>query len=146
MAYKGKYKIKNPEKYIGDVNNCIYRSSWERALMHWCDISSKVTKWGVEQVKIPYVCETDKKIHTYHIDFVIKFKNIKTWYLIEVKPDKETRPPGKIKNKFRFFKESFKWAKNSSKWAAATIYAARKNMKFEVWTENNLRELGLKIL
>ena len=25
----GKYEPKNPEKYIGDIHNIIYRSSWE---------------------------------------------------------------------------------------------------------------------
>lgn len=28
--YQGKYKPKNPEKYVGDINNIIFRSSWER--------------------------------------------------------------------------------------------------------------------
>lgn len=149
MAYKGRYKIKNIEKYVGDPSLITYRSSWERALMHFCDTSPKVTKWGSEVCAIPYVCQTDGKIHTYYIDFVIKFKNIKQWLLIEVKPAKETKPPRenkKANNKFRFFKESFKWKKNSSKWDAAVIYAGKKNMKFEVWTENHLRGMGLIIM
>lgn len=115
MAYKGRYKIQNLDKYVGNPTLVTYRSSWERALMHFCDTSSKVTKWGSECVTVPYVCKTDKNIHTYYIDFVIKFKNIKQWYLIEVKPEKETRPPRQSKNKFRFLKESCTWLKNSSK-------------------------------
>lgn len=146
MAYKGRYRIKNTEKYIGNIHNCIYRSSWERALMYWCDTSPKVTKWGVEYVKIPYVCETDGKLHTYHIDFVIKFNSIKQWFLVEVKPDKETRAPKPSKNRFKQIKEEFKWAKNNSKWNAATIYAGKKNMKFEIWTEHDLRKMGLVIM
>lgn len=146
MAYKGRYKVKNLDKYVGDPRLVTYRSSWERALMYFCDTSSKVTKWGSEVATCPYVCKTDGKIHTYYIDFVIKFKNVKQWYLIEVKPEKETRPPRQSKNKLRYLKEAFKWAKNSSKWDAAAIYAAKKNMKFEVWTEKDLKSLGLTIL
>lgn len=146
MAYKGHYSVKNPEKYIGDPKKITYRSSWERALMHFCDTSNKVTRWGSEVATVTYLCKTDNRFHTYYIDFVIKFKDIKQWYLIEVKPDKETKPPRMSKNKGRFMKESFKWAKNKSKWDAASIHAAKKNMKFEVWTEHDLKALGLLIL
>jgi hypothetical protein len=27
-GHKGKYVVKNKEKYVGDVNNITYRSSW----------------------------------------------------------------------------------------------------------------------
>jgi len=146
MAYKGKYKVKNVEKYVGDPLLVTYRSSWERALMYFCDTSPKVTKWGSEVAQIPYICKTDGKMHTYYIDFVIKFKNVKTWYLIEVKPHKETKAPRNSKNKLKLLKETFKYAKNTSKWDAASIFAAKKNMKFEIWTEKELKALGLTIL
>lgn len=145
MAYKGHYKVKNREKYIGDPSKIMYRSSWERALMHFCDTSSKVTRWGSECITITYVCKTDNRHHRYYVDFVIKFKNIKQWYLIEIKPEKETKTPRNSKNRRKFLKESFKWAKNTSKWDAAVIYAGNRGMKFEVWTEHDLRKLGLPI-
>lgn len=150
MAYKGKYKIKNPDKYLGKIDKCIYRSSWERSLMYFCDISPKVLKWGAEVVKIPYVCETDLELHTYIIDFVIQFRT-KKWYLIEVKPDKQTRSPKKKtpknnRQKYRAIKEEFTWAKNRSKWRAAKAFADKKGMTFSVWTEKDLRSLGLTIL
>ena len=46
QKYKGKFKPDNPSKYMGDVENIIYRSGWERRAMKyfdtdyygWCDI------------------------------------------------------------------------------------------------------------
>jgi hypothetical protein len=38
------------------------------------------------------------------------------------------------------------YAKNISKWEAATAYANRNGMKFEVWTEKTLKGLGIKLL
>ena len=38
------------------------------------------------------------------------------------------------------------YAKNTSKWEAANQYAADRGWKFEVWTENTLKRLGIKIL
>ncbi len=152
MAYKGKYKVKNKEKYLGDIGNVIYRSSWERALMYFCDTSPKVKKWGSEILKIPYISEIDFKHHNYIVDFLIQFSNDQ-WYLIEVKPKKEVKPPKAIPEKtenrkkhYRKIREHLTWSKNKSKWAAAKEYAARKGAKFAVWTEDDLRALGLKIL
>ena len=148
MAYKGRYKIKNRDKYLTNADYCIYRSSWESALMRWCDISTNVLKWGSEIVKIPYILKHGDsdlpKVHTYIIDFVIKFNNGQ-WYLIEVKPEKETKPPRNSKNKYKFIKESLTWEKNKAKWKFANEYAKSKNMRFAIWTEKDLRLAGIPI-
>lgn len=34
QTLKGRYTIQNPEKYIGDTKNIIYRSSWEKKNVH----------------------------------------------------------------------------------------------------------------
>ena len=52
-TYKGKYKIKNPDKYLGDPSNVIYRSGWELAVMNWADTSPQIRKWGSEETVIP---------------------------------------------------------------------------------------------
>lgn len=39
-----KWFPKNPEKYVGDVNNIISRSSWETKFMNWCDQNPAVIK------------------------------------------------------------------------------------------------------
>ena len=46
MVYSGRYSIKNPSKYTGDVANIVYRSLWEKAVFMWCDGNPKV-KSGV---------------------------------------------------------------------------------------------------
>lgn len=118
--------------------------------MYFCDNSNRVLKWGAEIVKIPYICETDLALHTYIVDFVIKFSTSK-WWLIEVKPDKQTREPKKRTPKNnrqnrRIYKENFTWAKNQSKWRAAEAYCKKRGIKFAVWTENDLKSLGIKLI
>ena len=47
--HQGKYKLRNPQKYKGDVSNCIYRSSWEYKFYVYCDHRTihyyTFTKW-----------------------------------------------------------------------------------------------------
>jgi hypothetical protein len=146
MAYRGKYTPKNKSKYVGDYTKITYRSLWERNLMRWCDENPDVKQWGSEEVVIPYVCATDGKKHRYFIDFAIIFKNGNK-YLVEVKPDKETKPPKPPKRKSkRYISEQLTYAKNQSKWKAANDFALDNGWKFVVWTENHLKSLGLKIL
>ena len=68
MSYKGKYKVKKPEKYDGDFTNVIYRSLWERQFFRWCEDNSDVVRWSSESVVIPYRCKTDNKMHRYFVD------------------------------------------------------------------------------
>ena len=42
MAYKSIYKLKNIEKYIGDPDKIICRSSWERKVCKYLDENIKV--------------------------------------------------------------------------------------------------------
>lgn len=143
-TYKGKYKIKNPDKYLGDPSNVIYRSGWELSVMNWADTNPSVVKWGSEECVIPYICETDKKIHRYFMDFIIKYKDGRT-VLVEVKPAKETLPPktGKGISRRRVITEGLTYIKNVSKWKEAKRYASDKGWHFEIWTENELRAMGL---
>jgi hypothetical protein len=98
MSYKGKYKVKKPEKYDGDFTNVIYRSLWERQFFRWCEDNSDVVRWSSESVVIPYRCKTDNKMHRYFVDVKVKFKSGKI-YLIEIKPEIQTKPPVKKKRK-----------------------------------------------
>ena len=96
MAYKTKYKIENPSKYIGDPTKIICRSLWERRVCKYLDENINVLRWGSEELIIPYYSPVDKKNHRYYPDFIAEIKdksgNIKT-YVIEVKPKKQTKPP-----------------------------------------------------
>lgn len=141
MSYKGRYKPLNPQKYIGDHTKIIYRSLWERKFMLFCDKNTNILKWSSEEIAIPYFFTIDKKVHKYYVDFIIQMKDknsqIKT-YLIEIKPNKQTKQPEKRKNTKKYVKELVEWEKNKCKWEAAKIYAKEKNWEFKILTENEL--------
>jgi hypothetical protein len=144
--YKGRYKVKNPHKYIGDVNNVVYRSSWERAAFKWLDENEDIVQFGSEEIIVPYVCGTDNKVHRYFVDLFFKTKEGKM-YLIEIKPKKELTPPKNPGKRTRkYIKESLTYVKNQSKWKAANEYALDHGMVFQVWTEETLKSLGISIL
>ena len=68
MAYSGRYKVVNVDKYKGDHTNVVYRSLWERHVFSWCDSNPKVKKWSSEELIIPYYYDVDKKYHRYFPD------------------------------------------------------------------------------
>ena len=143
MAYKGKYKPKNPSKYLGDPTKIIYRSLWERRFMVFCDGNNSVLSWGSEEIVVPYVSPIDNKKHRYYVDFIIETKNKKGFKevtLIEVKPKAQCREPIKKSTKpnRRFIREVARWGVNSAKWKAATEFAETKGWKFKILTEDDL--------
>jgi hypothetical protein len=144
-SYKSKYKPSYPNKYKGDPNNIICRSSWERRFCSWCDLNENIISWGSEEFFIPYVSPVDNRVHRYFPDFIIKVKEssgqIKT-YVIEVKPKKQTQPP---KQKSRvtkgFLYEAKTYAVNQAKWKAAVEFCKDRMLEFKIITED---ELGIK--
>lgn len=141
-TYKGKYRILNPKKYKGNINEVVYRSSWEFKFMRWCDTNPNVIEWGSETIVIPYVSPVDSKIHRYFVDFYIKVKDksgsIKK-YLIEIKPEKFTKPPPIPKKKTRrFIEEVFLYGTNQAKWKQANEYCKDRGWDFLVLTEKDL--------
>ena len=141
--YKGKYKIKNPNKYLGNPTNFIYRSLMERRFMEWCDSNDKCYKWSSEEVVIPYISPIDNKQHRYFPDFLIQTP--KGWFLIEVKPFTQSRPPKKLvvenlelKKKRRYIKSVQTWLVNEAKWKAATKVCEKKGWSFQILTEKQL--------
>lgn len=143
-TYKGRYRIENIKKYKGDISTVIYRSSWELKFMRWCDSNPSVLEWGSETVIIPYRSPVDNNIHRYFVDFYIKIKdkdNKILKYLIEIKPEKFTKPPAIPQKKTkRFIQEVFNYGINQSKWEAATSYCKDRGWQFLVLTE---RDLGI---
>ena len=93
---KGKFRPDHPEKYRGNPGNIIYRSSWELRCMNYFDQNENVLKWSSEELAIPYISPIDKRWHRYYPDFVIQMldeqNRVKT-VMIEVKPEKQTKPP-----------------------------------------------------
>lgn len=140
--YQGKYKPKNPLKYVGDPTDIIYRSSWELKFMMWCDSNPNVIKWSSETTIIPYVCPTDNRPHRYFVDFKIQVRTstdaLKT-YLVEIKPDAQTRPPETPKRKTkRYITEVMTWGKNDAKWRAAREFCKDRGYEFIILTEHHL--------
>ena len=142
MAYKGKYKPKNKSKYSGDPTNIIYRSLWERNAFRWCDDNPKVKSWSSEEVVIPYLYEVDKRYHRYFMDLKIVYTDGRT-VLVEIKPDKETRPPTGAKRTKRYINEGMTYVKNMNKWEAANEYAKDRGWEFQIWTEKTLSTMGI---
>jgi len=145
MTYKGRYRIKNSSKYKGNPTQIIYRSSWERQVFKWCDNHKDVLEWSSEEIIIPYRCKTDNKLHRYYPDVYIKTN--KGEYLIEIKPKKETNPPRiRSRKTKRYLTEVMTYIKNTSKWDAARGYCADRGYIFEIWTEETLKRMGIKLL
>tara|TARA_B100000902_G_scaffold139617_1_gene137698 strand:- start:138 stop:572 length:435 start_codon:yes stop_codon:yes gene_type:complete len=142
MAYSGRFKPTNITKYRGDYRNIIYRSSWEKVFMKYCDRNANIIEWGSEEVIIPYNSPLDNRLHRYFPDFYIKVKDISgrpKKYIIEIKPKKQTQEPviQRVKTK-KYIREVMEYAKNSAKWDAAITYCKDRMMEFKILTEDNL--------
>lgn len=140
-----KYEPTKPEKYIGDLEKIIYRSSWELKLMRWCDMNPSVISWNSEDLIIPYYSRADQKMRRYFMDFVIKMRvtdGTVITYMIEVKPEKQTVLPktGRGRSKKTVLNETYAFMVNTDKWEAAQKYAKKNGMVFKIMTE---KELGI---
>jgi len=140
--HKGRYVPNKPQKYRGDYNNIVYRSSWERRFMLYCDRSDAIIEWGSEEIIIPYRSPLDGKVHRYFPDFYIKVKQsdgaIKKM-LIEVKPKSQCGPPTIPQRKTkRFLNEVRTWGVNKAKWEAAIEWCEDRNMEFKILTEDHV--------
>lgn len=144
--YSGKFKPTNIGKYQGAYDCITYRSLWERQVFRWCDMNTNVIKWSSEEIIVPYLCKSDGKYHRYYVDLLITFSNGKT-YLIEIKPKSQTIPPKKpARQSKKFLTEVMTYVKNQSKWHAAEIFANQRGWEFQVWTEDNLTNFGIKLI
>jgi hypothetical protein len=141
MSYKGRFIPKNPQKYAGDVSNIIWRSTWERQVMNWLDLSDNVVYWSSEELVIKYFSPVDNKIHRYFPDFIVKIKKrdgMVMTHVIEVKPEYQTRQPTQKKKTKRFIEESITYVVNQSKWKAAEEFCKDRGWVFQVLTEKHL--------
>jgi len=142
MAYSGKFTPKNPQKYVGDYTNIIYRSSWEARVMTWLDKEPSIVSWASEELIVPYISPVDGKKHRYFPDFLVKVRNkdgqLKTM-LIEIKPKKQAMEPVKKKRVTKqYIQEVVTYSVNQAKWKAATEYCLDRGWDFKVLTEEHL--------
>mgnify|MGYP006281110709 CR=1 FL=1 len=142
MSYKGPFRPKNPQKYIGNPTNIIYRSLWELRLMRYFDMSSSVLQWGSEEIIIPYISPIDNRIHRYFPDFIVKMRGIDgtiNTSIIEVKPYAQTKEPMiQEKRTRKYLKEVYTWGINQAKWKAAIKYCADRKWDFKIMTEKDI--------
>jgi len=136
---KGKYTVKNKEKYLGN-RQPTYRSSWEFAFMKFCDEHPSVAKWASEAIKIPYRNPFTGKQTIYVPDFFVVYVDRtgkQHVEVVEVKPYNQT-----VKEKARSKHNQAHWALNQVKWAAANAYCKQNGMKFRVVSENDIFHSG----
>jgi hypothetical protein len=170
ITHQGYYKnLANPDKYIGDVNLIIYRSSWEFSFIKWCDALPSILRWSSEPIKIPYLnkiakLEECKKfglnpnnpknwvVSNYHIDFWVEInkggERPEKWF-IEIKPKDKLKKPtllkenASIKEQKRFNTLAKEYLINEAKWQAMADYAKKNNSKFYVFHEDIMIKLGI---
>ena len=143
--HQGVFKPKNPQKYLGNPTNIIYRSGWEKYFLQWCDLTPTVVGYGSEELIIPYISPLDGRLHRYYIDFVVLVKQqngeIKK-FAVEIKPFSQTQPP-KVSSKRKVLTESLKkkvetYSINQAKWEAARKFCSQHNLSFIILTEKEL--------
>lgn len=143
---QGRFTPKFPEKYVGDVKNIVYRSSWERKMMSYLDNESNIIMWNSEEIVIPYYSRMDDKTRRYFVDFIataIMPDGSKKTFLIELKPDAQTKPP-KTKGRKKLdvlAEEVYTWNVNCDKWESAKKWCAERGIEFVVMTEY---DIGIK--
>ena len=144
--HQGLYTPNNPDKYVGDPNNIIYRSSLEKKFCFYCDNNDQIIKWGCETIIITYN-DFEGKVHKYYPDFymeVIYPNSLKLdKFIIEVKPYSETLMPtypnSPTLSRMRNFEYQLKmYRKNIFKWSKAVEWCKNRDMTFKIITEKNL--------
>ena len=104
---QGVYTPLNPNKYLGDLERCYYRSSWEKKLYYYLDTNNRVLKWSAEGVTIPYEINENGcwSTHRYFPDAYCEFQQSNgdtRKVVLEIKPWSEYRdlePPKEPKTK-----------------------------------------------
>lgn len=141
---KGRYTVLNPDKYLGDPENVIYRSSWEEEAFKRLDLNPDVLRWCSEEIAIEYPKpnpQTGQLEQGFYFPdlFIVKqeLDGKITRDLIEIKPYKQTIPPRSRKPSVRL-QEEYQWLVNQHKWAAAEEWCKRYGINFRIMTEKDM--------
>lgn len=144
--YKGQFSnFENPDKYLGDISKVIYRSSWERSAFRWCDLNENVESWASEELSIFYYNPITNRKQKYYPDLFIQLKTGET-LVIEIKPKHQTNPPTPPLNgssSKRYTQELSTYLVNEAKWMAASEVCRKNGFLFHIWTEDELKSLGI---
>lgn len=154
---QGVFSPKNPQKCINllrpnDFSQPIYRSSWEKKFMIYCDLSENILFWGCEVIMIPYesrVKQIDGKAKTsarYYVDFYCETRTTSgkiVKQVIEVKPQKEIDEPQLPKRRTPKGMDTYKnalrtYATNQDKWNTAETWCKQNGMVFIKLSERDI--------
>jgi len=114
------------------------------------DNTTSVVQWSSEPFAVPYKKPYSRRlngIHRYYPDFLIELENGRK-LLLEIKPKHETLPPVRRKNQKRktFARQKLTFLVNQAKWKSARAFCAKNGLEFQVWTEDHIKSLGIKIV
>ena len=149
---QGYFNPSNPQKYMGDLSNIIYRSSWELRWMNYCDTNNAVLEWASEPIQIPYFNSIVDKVQNYYVDFLIKLQTeegvkIK---IVEIKPKAQLPEEygGKkpilegerwtLKKAKTYNAQLRTYITNKEKFKAARSFAEERGWVFAIVTEDDL--------
>ena len=142
MSYKGVFHPRNPDKYLGNADGIVYRSSWERRFFMYCDETPGILRWASEEFSIPYISPVDNRGHRYFPDVWLEAQTTDgpKVYLIEIKPKAQTQLRVVKRKTKRYYRDASQVAINHAKWEAATKFCAANNRAwiFMVLTEDHL--------
>lgn len=139
---KKRFRPLHPEKYMGDYENIIIRSSWELRVFQFCDNNPNVLRWGSEEIEIPYMKPDPLgfKPARYYPDLYVEYidrDGVLNRELIEVKPKKFTRA-SKARNHHTKAFENMQYIVNMAKFNAADNWCKQNGVKFSVLSEESI--------
>jgi predicted TIM-barrel fold metal-dependent hydrolase len=109
--------------------------------MKYLDNNPSVIWWASEELPIPYRSPVDNRMHRYFPDFIVKVRRkdgLVMTYILEVKPEAQTKMPTQKRKTKRFIQEAATYAINQEKWRAADIFCKEHGWQFKILTENDL--------
>jgi len=142
----GKYHPRYPDKYLGDINNITYRSSWEFRAFSFLDGNKNVLTWGSEIIPIPYQKPVimgngvSLRPARYFPDLYVEYLHVSGAIikeLIEIKPLKQTKKSRSRKTSVKL-QEDFTFVVNKCKWEAAKAWCDHHGIGFRLATENEI--------
>lgn len=130
----------NKSKYIGDINNIVYRSGLELKWYKFFDLNPSIIQWKCEEYVVGYINPIDHQQHKYFIDVFIRYitknKEVREC-LVEIKPLDQTKPPILKNRKSKSFRYAVKtYIVNEAKWNSAITIAQKNGMDFKILTED----------
>lgn len=149
---QGYFKPKYPEKYLGNVENIIFRSGLEKRWFSYFDNHPSIISWNCEEFIVRYLNPIDNKLHRYYIDVYIKYKTKKNEIreaIIEIKPLTQVKKPvmPKSNRKTRGFVYAVnQYIVNVSKWNTAKLVAEEKGIEFKILCETGFLDWKIQKL